>query len=192
MELKKPGVPEEIPEKLETAPPAPPHKDYRITAGLAILVVAASFWGWWIFQNRSLRSPRPKKAPTVSSLPTPTPTPTPQQIYRGRATYRVSQGSKVGPRITEVTFDPHDPKKAEVQTVDVKVAHTQPVSSVSIHLYTDQQEKDLVLKLVSGTAQNGTWQTAWNVDNTVLYRYMYTITAQAADGASKVDVTLRS
>lgn len=139
-------------------------------------------------------SPTTTLEPKTAASPTPTPRGTPTPLKKGKETYYISQSSSVkGPKITQVTLDPLDPKNGEKQTITVKALHSGPVTQVKISLMSDNKTQTLSsLSLVSGTNLEGEWQVSWTVDDTILYKYILKITATGGGVQSSVDLAIRS
>lgn len=177
---------------------------FRLPLLLVILIAAGvGYFLWTRYGQELIRPPAPEaprdieisreKLPSPSPFPIATPKKTPAPLKQGKGTYNISQGSEVsGPRITQVSLDPLDPKKGEKQTISVKTFHTSPITQVKITLVSDNKTQTLPpLSLVSGTNLDGEWQVTWTVDDTVLYKYILTITSASSSGQSSVEVAPR-
>ena len=46
-------------------------------------------------------------------------------------------------------------------------------------------------KLISGTNTDGQWQGSWKMDDTYLYNYLLTLTAESANKSATIEITLR-
>lgn len=156
---------------------------FIVVVGLAALVT---------FQYRD-KIRLPKFIPSFPTRQAPTPTPTPTALMQGKETYSISQASdNAGPKITKAEIDPLDPKVGGKQTITIHSNFTKPVTAVTVSIKTDNKTFPLTLTRVSGTDTNGQWQTSWTVEDTFLYTYIMTITAQSGDASSKVDLAIRS
>ena len=179
-------------------PPAPsPKKNRKITWLLVFFAVLAISNIWLFAANKKfdfgLGKTKPPPTPTPTITPTPRPTPTPYPLPTGPQTYRVGHGKDVkGPKMTEVTFDPFDPKVGGKQTITVKAAHTSPIKRVAITLETDNGQTVLYpLTLIEGTETNGTWQGSWTTEQKHDYVYNAHLELVADDNTFKGTLTLR-
>ena len=120
----------------------------------------------------SVESDRRSKLPSVSPSLPPGPTSIPYTLPSGPQTYRFSHGSNVtGPKIQTMIINPLDPKKGTTQTVTLAINSESPVTKASIIIYSDSQEKDVNLKLISGDFLKGTYQGSWEVNDTYNNKY---------------------
>lgn len=154
---------------------------------LAIILLAAAAFAVSDLQKRQEAPPS-----EVLETPGPAPSPTPTEILQGRETYTIGQASDARPKIDRLVVNPHDPKVGETQTLEVRVADTSPVQSVEVSVTTDNGSANVPMTLVEGDNNRGTWRGSWQVNDTVLYRYVVTIRAVSADSESKVDVGIRT
>jgi hypothetical protein len=123
----------------------------------------------------------------------PTPTPTPTYLKPGKETYTVSQASEMkGPKITSVTFDPHDPQSGSKQTISLTATSKSPVKTISIEFASDNKKRTLELSRVGGSDTDGQWETSWTTDDTILYKYILTIISEDANSISKLIIAPRS
>jgi hypothetical protein len=181
--------------KKRTQPPK--GEETRSNMLLAILILIAVALGYYVWRTSTKGLPLfPGKKTGLSegaATPTPKVSPTPTRLRQGTETYTISQASSErGPKIQQLTLDPHEPKVGASQTISVKVRHTSAVQSVTIDLQTDTKSRTLTLTLSQGTSTEGTWQATWTADDSLLYMYKYTITAQAGGQRSTVVVAPRS
>ncbi len=174
-----------MPTKKTQEPPSSP------ITGLLVLVVLG-LGVLILYQYRdSIHLPTLSFPKTMKLGPNPTPTPT--KLIQGKETYFISQASDIkGPKITQADIDPLDPKVGQTQTISVKTADSTPVRSVTITFKTDNKVRDFTLTRVSGTELDGIWQTQWQVDDTLLYRYIIVITSKSDRGESATGVAPRS
>jgi hypothetical protein len=101
-----------------------------------------------------------------------TPRPTPRPLTQGKEVFTYTPGPlAVGPKISEFTMDPMDPKKGQQQTITVKLNYTSAITSVTARLDTDNKKTDLVFTRIDGTESNGTWQATRTEDDTHDYTY---------------------
>lgn len=133
--------------------------------------------------------------PSVTNTPTPSPspTPTPYPLPQGKQVYRLSHGKSVtGPKMTEVTVDPFDPKIGEKQTYTVKINHTSPVISATLELQTDNNIKTYNLDRIDGTPTSGTWQVTITTDDVHFYKYYAQFDLKSATDEYKGGLTFRA
>lgn len=141
-------------------------------------------------QNKKIAL-RPTPAPSPS--PTPTPTPTPYPLPQGRQSFFVSYGNgTTGPKATQVTIDPYDPKIGQSQTFTVAVSDTNPITSVDLALITDNKVASYTLTRVSGTEIKGNWEVKITTDDTHFYHYSPSFVVKSANGENHADLTLRA
>jgi hypothetical protein len=115
---------------------------------------------------------------------------TPEPILHGKETYRISSGQP-GPKFTEASFEPLDPKKGEHQVMLFHVLHRAPIDAVSARAVLDNGTYNIPLTRIEGTDADGVWKGEWNMPDTYETTYVVTLTAKAQDGTSKVDITIR-
>lgn len=144
---------------------------------LLLIVLALAFGGYYLWTNSG--GGGGGKTPGQGETQKPPPTP----LKKGKGEYNISQSNPAGPRIFGLSLDPLDPKKGREQTVVVQTSYTSPIEKVEITLQSDNLTQDLPpLTLASGTAYGGGWQVTWTVNDTVLYKYILTITSTGSDG----------
>ena len=131
--------------------------------------------------------------PTPTPFPTPTPTPTPYPLPQGKQSFFVSYGNgTTGPKASQVTIDPYDPKIGQPQTFTIAVYDTSPITSVNLALITDNKVASYSLTRVSGTDTKGNWQVKITTDDTHLYHYSPSFVIKSANGENHADLTLRA
>ncbi len=119
----------------------------------------------------------PKKlsiSPPVSLTPTvtPSPTPTPYPLPQGKQEYKISHSKSIlGPKVTNVSIDPFDPKVGEKQEYILHVLHNAPLSNVLLSLQTDNKIATISLEKKEETEKESTWRTTIVTDDTHLYVY---------------------
>jgi len=147
-----------------------------------LAVVAVALGGYLYWMNKKAAVPE-NTAEVPSEAAKPTPTPTPTTLTAGSGTYNVGKSeADKGPIVTTLTLNPLDPKQNEHQTITAHLTFATPVTSATISFQSDHKTLELTpLKLVSGTTTDGDWQTSWDVDDTVLYKYVVTVTAASGD-----------
>ena len=105
----------------------------------------------------------------------------PYTLPSGSQTYRFSHGEDVvGPKIKTVIVDPLDPQPDADQTITLEIESVSPVKSAVIIVATDNREKTLNLKLISGDSLEGAYQASWQVNDTynARYSFRYILTAE--------------
>jgi hypothetical protein len=118
----------------------------------------------------------PTKEPPIdySNLPVLTPTPIPYTLPKGAQKYTFNHGSEVkGPKPVSVTIDPLDPKSGATQTITVDLVSDSPVTSSSLTIITDNNQKDITLEKITGDELKGTYQGSWQVDDSYENRYSF-------------------
>ena len=116
----------------------------------------------------------------------------PRPLAQGRQIYKVMSGG-TGPKITEVTVDPFDPKVGSHQIMEINASHTNndPVVSASIVLFTDQSSSSYPFALASGDGTNGTWRAEWATTATHLTTYRATLYTSTAHASSSIELHFR-
>jgi hypothetical protein len=149
---------------------------------LLIIVVATYAF---VFLNRSQISSRLLAPQTPSSAPI-------KQIPSGKQVYNVSTGAKVaGPKIQQVTLDPQTPAADQSQTVTMTITNDTPITEGIVTLQTDTKEQIRVLKLISGTKTDGTWQVTWKFADTYDRNYAILFDIKSPSGEYKNGMRLR-
>lgn len=171
----------------------------RIAVVLAILVILAV--GITLASQFSGTSILPKQIsdrltitpPAEVTSGSPTPSPTPVTIRTGKVVANMSQSKEtLGPKLRRVEIDNNDPKVGEEQTLKARIVHTSPVVTAEVILTTDSRTFSYPLKLESGTNLDGVYVSTWTLEDTVLYRYMFTFVLKGQDGnESKLDYPKR-
>lgn len=116
---------------------------------------------------------------------------TPKPIKQGTETYNISQAQSARPKITQATFNPHDPDQGQTQEISIRVLDSAPVNSVSVSIESDNNSRNINLTLSEGNNQDGVWTGSWEVDDSVDYTYIVTVTASGAGGQSSVEIGMR-
>lgn len=132
---------------------------------------------------------------TPSGTPNPVvfqPSPSPIPLHAGIGDYAVSHAKTGGPTIQRVIFDPLDAQKGKILKLAAEIRSDSPAMEVTGGLTTDTQQIELTFTK-SGTTKNGQiWSTEILLPDTVLYTYIFTITATDSMGKSTVRVSPRS
>lgn len=118
----------------------------------------------------------PTATPTPVPSATPTPTPTPPD---GSVTYNIGNDGSDNIDIYQVTIMPLYAEPSEGQAIRVLADTLQgEITNVQVILYSDNNVRVFpALTLVTGTANNGTWQGAWSVEDSYNTNYGYDIIA---------------
>ncbi len=134
---------------------------------VALLVIIVLISGGIYFYSR--KNTYTKKT-TISVKPTPKPYPLPQ----GPQTYPFSYGSAVqGPKPSQITIAPYDPKKGEKQTYTVKAKYDKPITYAAIDLETDHGAKTYPMQRISGVDTDGVWEVT--ITTTDTHDYIYNV-----------------
>lgn len=160
---------------------------------MLILVIVGSFFGSFFFNFSSLQK-LSKQIPGFKPPPTAIPTQSPpsRPLDQGKQVYNVSRGSgSRGPAITQVIFDPFDPKKGEIQAIALKIAHNLPVTAVSTTLTTDHKTQVYPLTLKEGTSSAGLWNGSWKTTDSHDYKYVFAFEADDGKEKSKLEFPIR-
>lgn len=134
-----------------------------------------------------LETVSPTSTPTPIPSATPTPTPTPPT---GSVTYAFSNPGNTDPDVFEATIMPLFQTPGNGQAIRVLADDaTANITSMKVTLYSDGDAREFTLTLVGGTAQNGTWEGAWQVIDTYNQvegrTYGYDITATDSNNNTK-------
>lgn len=148
-----------------------------LTLGLYLSPYPLSYFTPKKLYNRLIQTKQKRALPesstseeTAKKPPCPSPLPLPE----GPDTYRLSHSESVkGPRLQTVTLDPIKLKEGQTQTLTATIKYDSDVTKASITIKTDNKQKEKDLELTSGTAQNGTWQTSWTLDDTYKCDYVF-------------------
>ena len=166
-------------------------KNQKIVLGVSIGICTIAFIGLNIavFQY-GRRFMRKIGDNTTASGPIPTPTPTPIPFKnKGKMDFSVStSGSMPGPKIIACSIDPLDFSTTKMQTFQMTLTSTTPVATASVGWRTDNEEHEVPLTLISGTATKGVWEGKKQVTDTAWYRYEMVM--KATDGTNKRETTL--
>lgn len=153
-------------------------------------LIAKLFSGTSFSKSRSLML----QTTPVPAAPTPTPTPIillPDEGTKGN--YAVSQSSNSkGPSIQKVVFDPLDVKKGQTLTVMVLLSSADPIIHVGGTLTSDTKTTPVTFAQTGTTGTQHTWSASLTVEDTVLYKYILTVSASTVKGDATVTVAPRS
>jgi len=181
----------------EENPPKPSKTKLTFFALTFIILLIIVFFVWknqYQIQQLELASSKTEQQASFpdNSSSAPKPSPSPSFLLQGKQSYSISQGDKTVPQITKAIINPLDPKLNETQTVQVKISHTSPVESVKLKLNSDNHQVETDMTLIEGTATNGTWEISWQITDTVLYNYLFTITAKSNDKTGSAGIAMRN
>lgn len=170
-----------------------------IVVGIILAFIVASFY--WIGIKRITSDQRIKSQPTPadyksqqSFIPTekmltnPTALPLPQGKQRYFVSGKVEPGKSI---VTEIVFDPFDPKPNEWQTVNVKTKTIPEVETVSILMITDRGEQKYELKRMIDERDSTIWEGSWGVKDTHINQYRAMVIGENQAGKTKIIMTLR-
>jgi hypothetical protein len=194
-EASSPEVPEAFTVTSQRKPTCSRLFRYIIPAvAVLFLLVNVGLFGYLkliTYQQNNKMAVIPTPAP--SPIPTPTPTPTPYPLPQGRQSFFVSYGNgTTGPKASQVTIDPYDPKIGQPQTYTIAVYDTSPITSVDLALITDNKVASYSLTRVNGTETKGDWQVKITTDDTHFYHYSPSFVVKSANGENHADLTLRA
>ena len=163
---------------------------------VTLLVVAsiAGYLGYKYFEVIRDQIAYKQKADLDSNLPTvsPTPSPTPIILAPGIGDYTVSHPKGIGPRITNVSFNPLDIKKGDTIMISTNLFSDSNISSLVGILETDHQKTELNFTKTATNGVQQTWSTQLTVSDSLWYTYILTITARNPQGKTTVQVAPRS
>jgi hypothetical protein len=109
--------------------------------------------------------------------------PAPAPIAQGRQVYSVTTGG-TGPKITEVAIDPFDPKKGNVQSIEVKTSSPD-VAHASVRLLTDHGSSSYEFVHATSTVSgDAILRASWITNDTHDRVYGAAVTVIAVSGAS--------
>lgn len=129
--------------------------------------------------------------PTLIKLPTSTPqtantgtgeklpeglaeAPTPYLFLpHGKQTYNVRVGDERTSLITNIVYDPLDPKKDATQVVTATAESKESINSISLTLNTDNKTTVYPMTLTSGTKLKGIWTASFTATDT--YESIYNV-----------------
>lgn len=134
-----------------------------------------------------------QKSQTLSLPPTNiVPTPTPPPLPQGKQTYFVSGKAEQGkPVLTEVVYDPFDPKPGQRQTILVKTKAKPAVDTVSVLMITDSKERKYEFKKTNDQGDVVTWEGSWEITDTHVNQYRAMVIGENQAGKTKIAMTLR-
>ena len=111
------------------------------------------------------------------------------EIPKGNQIYFI-QNSHNSPQMTEAIIDPLDVKPNDIQKMTIKAKDSiYPISSIKAIVQTDNGNETYFLSLISGTNNDGVWESQWKVHDTHSETYRTTFIAENTIG-EKSDVTL--
>lgn len=138
----------------------PPNTAILILSAVIIVVL-----GFIVLRNNGSYSPDRENEISLNQDTAPKPKPRP--LVQGKETFTYSPGPKaVGPKISEFSLDPMDPKVGQKQTITVKASYTSPITSVTAQLDTDNKKTNLVFTQVGDQ-----WQATRIEDDTHDHTY---------------------
>ncbi len=164
----------------------------RVSPWLFLCVLVLGI-GVFVFLKQTYLQKNIDTATEISPYPATAAKPTPSYLPPGKQSYVVSQSSaNADPIITGLTVDPLNVRKGNRQIVEVTMTSKTPVQSVSVTLFTDNTKQTLALTSASSSASASTWKGSWTIEDSVSYRYVYTITANSQTGESISYVAVRT
>jgi hypothetical protein len=161
----------------------------------ALVVLIAGLLGvvYYLLSSMGILSVRVDTPQNTDQQATgPTPTLTPRPLPQGAQVYNMSHGPNAkGPKISEVTIDPFDPKMGQKQTITVKIRHDSPVTSAKARLDSDNKKTEYTLNKIEGSDTDGVWQASWDTNDTHDYTYYLFFDLMSATGEFKGGLTFR-
>lgn len=143
-----------------------------------------------VMQNQAASEDLASPSPT----PSPSPSPLPLKPDNGtQGTYKVSQGKHSGPTISQVIFDPLDAQEGQSLTFIITLAPKSHANSVSATLTMDNSQTTIDFEKVQDD-ENGqeTWKAKILLPDTILYKYILTVTSTNEEGSATISVAPRS
>lgn len=135
----------------------------------------------------------PTQFATPAPISTPTPTPIKLRPDNGtQGTYSVGMAKYAGPTVTQIIFDPLDVQKGQTLVITATLKNDVAIGQVKGNLQMDHGQQDATFSRISGTDTAGSWQAKFKLNDTVLYKYILTISAEASNGKSEVTTAPRS
>lgn len=135
----------------------------------------------------------PKNEITEMSKPTVVqPSPTPIPLHAGKGDYTVSHPKSAGPVIQRVIFDPLDAKKGEKVKFSAVIMDTVGDAKVVGALDADSKQIELTFTKDGMERNSQIWSTELTLTDSVLYRYILTVSATNSKGNTVVRVSPRS
>ena len=111
----------------------------------------------------------------------------------GEQSYILSHNQDViGPNMTMVTLDPHDPTIGQTQTITATIKHSSPVTSATVKVISDNdQEAEEKLTLIEGDSMDGIWQATLETTDSRNYQYSIYFELLSSEGDWKDSIVLR-
>ncbi|MBU1327083.1 hypothetical protein KKB64_04230 [Patescibacteria group bacterium] len=162
-------------------------KQPKVFIPLSIFLIIYIALNIWVYFSGTIgswgRLDKAPPAPTAPPTPTHRPPITPKPLPSGRQEYTLSHSSTVkGPKPLKVIVDPLTPDSNQTQTFTVTIKNDSPVTSAKVNVITDNKKVTYALTLISGTAQDGTWQGSWKLQDTYIYDYFLQFDFQSTTG----------
>lgn len=138
---------------------------------IAFVIVLLSGLAYYLYQRQQASILLSNTNPAAITNPI---TPSQIKLPSGKQTYRFNHGSNVvGPKMQSVTINPLDPQNGDTQTITVEMGSSSLLTKAIITIYTDNKQKEIGLKFVSGDLENGIYQGSWAVNDTYEKRYAF-------------------
>jgi hypothetical protein len=157
------------------------------------LVIGAVGYKTYMSMNAAKESDMPTSAnPTGVVAMSQSPSPTPIKLHAGVGDYAVSHAKTGGPTIQRVIFDPLDAKKGQPMKLSAVILTGDTTMEVTGGLTTDSQQVGLTFTKTGNDKNAQIWSTEIVLPDTVLYNYVFSVTAADSHGKTNVRVSPRS
>lgn len=106
-------------------------------------------------------------------------------LPHGKQTYNIQGGEEKVAKISNVVYDPLDPQKDSTQTITATSISKEPVSSISLTMFTDNQTKVYPMTFNSGTKLKGIWTASFTASDTYekIYKVSFEIITELGNKA---------
>lgn len=168
-----------------------------MTVVICILSMVAGALGYRAYSTmNSVSAPEPSLT-TIEPSASPSaenrqPSPTPITLHAGIGDYAVSHPKTGGPTIQRVVFDPLDAKKGQPLKLSAVILNSGDNLVVTGGLTTDSQHIGLTFTKTATEGNAQIWSTVITLPDSVLYNYVFSVTATDAQGKTVVRVSPRS
>lgn len=127
------------------------------------------------FTKNKSDTPVDNESAPQESFSVPSPSPSPRIITplpEGKQSYTLSHGNEVkGPRMSKLVIDPLTPGPGIEQTLLLTASHTSKITGAVVEVVTDSGREKHVLKKLSGSDIEGTWEGRWTLKDSYDYTY---------------------
>lgn len=135
----------------------------------------------------------PVSTPKVPVKPTPTPKPIVLKPDDGtKGTYIVSQPNGSSPLIKQVVFDPLNVKKGEKLLITVTLDSASSADSMTGTFESDNTKLNLVFQKMPNSEKPDVWTVSFDLTDSVVWKYVLTVTAKGGGKSSTIVVAPKS